>query len=198
MQTNDANDPKSLNTDDATTLAGAGVDVAGGSSENIAEGEKEEVEVVDIDGTAGADVTPVAGMKFVEEAPKPTEVPDLAALAEAKQKKEESSRDLEAQFNSELHDFKGPVKSAEPGVVPKPTTLAALLSKIQGKLGTKKASVKEELGSLKKMKDAIGHDIEEIKELEADEKKIEDEINKIETINQEVEAIEKDLAEKGK
>ena len=192
MQTNDANDPKSLNTDDATTLAGAGVDVAGGSDENIAEGEKEEVEVVDIDGTAGADTAP-AGMKFVEEPPKAA--PDVAAMAEAKQK-QESSRDLEAQFNSELHDVKAPMKPAEPGVVPKSTTLASLLSNIQGKLGTKKESVKEELGSLKKMKDAIGHDIEEIKELEADEKKLQDEINKIETINQEVESIERDLAEK--
>lgn len=193
MQNNPTDDSKSLNADDQTTLSGAGVDLAGGSDENIAENEKEEVEVVDIDSTTGAATDVPPGVKFIEQAPVPDKT-DLSALAEAKAvDMQPSSRDLEAEFNSELHDFKGPLKSPESAVMSKPSTLATLLQKIAGKLNSKKTSVKEELGSLKKMKDAIGHDIEEIKQLEDSEKKIKDEISKIESIKKEVEEIEETL-----
>lgn len=192
MQNNPTDDSKSLNADDQTTLSGAGVDLAGGSDENIAEGEKEEVEVMDIDSTTGAATDVPAGIKFVEQVPVPDKT-DLSALAEAKAHTQPSSDDLEAEFNSELHDMKGPLKSPESVVMNKPSTLAALLQKIGTKLSSKKTSVKEELGSLKKMKDAIGHDIEEIKQLEDSERKIKDEISKIESIKKEVEEIEETL-----
>lgn len=200
MNPDENSDPKTINTDDQNTLAGAGVDLSGGSDENIAEGEKdpgipapiEDSGVIDIDTSSQADVVKDVGIKFVSDEPKKDKT-DLSALAEA-QKKEVNSRDLEAQFNSELHDFKGPLKPVDDvAVMNKTVSLGTLLSKIQEKLGMKKASVKEELGGLKKMKDAIGKDIEEIKELEGSEQKVREEIGKIETIKKEVHDIEEKL-----
>lgn len=188
----DNNDPKTINSDDQNTMADAGVDIAGGSGENIAEGEKEEApEVMDIDSSADEMTAEKAGIKFIK-----SDKTDLSALAEAKNRVEPGSKELEAEFNSEFPDFKGSLKPEnEEAVMGKVTSLGTLLSKIQQKLGLKKSSVKQELGSLKKMKDAIGKDIEEIKELESSEQKIKEEIGKIESIRKEVEDIEVKLEE---
>ncbi len=188
----DNTDPKTINSDDQNTMADAGVDITGGSGENIAEGEKEQAsEVMDIDSSADDATAEKAGIKFVQ-----TDKTDLSAMAEAKQKAASDSRALEAEFKAEFPDFKGPLKpESENAVMGKVTSLGTLLAKIQEKLGLKKTSVREELGSLKKMKDAIGKDIEEIKELESSEQKIKEEIGKIESIRKEVEDIEEKLGE---
>lgn len=188
----DNNDPKTINSDDQNTMADAGVDIAGGSGENIAEGEKEEVpEVMDIDSSADEATAEKAGIKFVQ-----TDKTDLSGMAEAKQKAVSDSKALEAEFKAEFPDFKGSLKpESENAVMGKVSSLSALLTKIQEKLGFKKTSVREELGSLKKMKDAIGKDIEEIKKLESSEQKIKEEIGKIESIRKEVEDIEEKLGE---
>lgn len=199
MNPDDNNDPKTINADDQNTLAGAGVDLSGGSSENIAESETGVPEnsdsgLIDMDTPSDPAGVKDVGIKYVEEKPVvPTT--DLSGLAEAKQK-QQSSEELEAEFKSELHDFKGPLRPESDAVVMNKTvSLGTLLSRIQKKLMGKKASVKEELGSLKKMKDAIGKDIEEIKELESSEQKVRNEIVKIESIKKEVEEIESQMNE---
>lgn len=200
MNPDENSDPKTINSDDQNTLAGAGIDLSGGSTENIAEGEKEpesditnkDSGVIDMDSTAQAVDVKDVGIKFVS-LDTPPDKTDLSAMAEAKEKVAGSS-ELEAEFKSELHDLKGPLAPESPeAVMNKTTSLGELLSKIQQKLGMKKASVKEELGGLKKMKDAIGKDIQEIKELEGSEQKVREEIGKIETIRQEVKEIEEKL-----
>ena len=186
-------DGNSINQNDKTTLHGAGVDLSDTPIEPESEGEK----IVDIDGSIPLGSDPdleKSGVKFVE-----ADVPvtDLSALAEKKAKTVSSAaKDLEAEFRSELADFKGPLKpDGEKAVMEKSGTLRSMLTLVREKLGLKKKTVKSELESLKKMKDAITKDITTIKELEESENKINAELGKIDEIKKEVEEIEKDLAD---
>ena len=186
-------DDNSINQSDKTTLHGAGVDL----SDTPVEPEGIPEKIVDMDVAVPDEEDPdlkKSGVKFVsEETPKPI----VSAPTENKTKNENlNTKDLEAEFRSELADFKGPLKTGgEIGVMEKSGSLKAMLAKIQEKLGLKKKTVKSELESLKKMKDAITKDINEIKELEQSEGKINEELGKIEEIKKEVEEIEKDVAE---
>jgi CRISPR/Cas system CMR-associated protein Cmr5 small subunit len=107
-----------------------------------------------------------------------------------------SSKDLEAEFRSELSDAPKSSVSDQKTVLAKSESLSELLARIEEKLGHKKTAVKEELSSLKKMKDTIEKDITEIKDLEASEDKIKSEIEKIDSIRREVETIEEELNDK--
>lgn len=174
----------SINKSENETLVSAGIDLAGGSSENIAETS------VDVDGEMPKEEDmQTSGINFVHEENKE----DLSALAEEKMKA--TSKDLENEFKSELAESKASATVAHSGesIAPKKGNLSSILTKIQEKLGLKKKTVKDELGSLKKMKDSIARDIEEIKKLEASEGKIKEELDKIDSINEEVETIEKEL-----
>lgn len=173
---------------DKSTLHSAGVDL----SSTPVEPEGQEEKMVDIDGTTPAEGDAdlaKSGLKFVEEKapPKPN----------AENGKDRvSTADLEAEFRSELEEFRGPLKpDRDFGVFEKTGSLRTLLVKVQEKLGIKKKSVKSELESLKKMKDSITKDITEIKELEQSEAKINEELGKIESIKKEVEDIEHDLSD---
>lgn len=195
MTDDNNSDPKTINSDDQNTMAAAGVDLSGGSSEKIDEGEKEpEPEVVDIDSSASEDAAAKAGIKFMGPVITPDKT-DLSSLAEKKAAQQpDDSKALEKEFHSEMDGLGIQSKTdSEKAVMEKAGSLGELLKKIDEKLGFKKAGVKEELGSLKKMKDSIGKDIEEIKELEESEKKIKEEIGKIEAIKKEVEEIEEKL-----
>jgi hypothetical protein len=186
-------DSNSINQNDKTTLHGAGVDL----SDTPVEPEGAPEKILDIDG-ATPDVNDAdlqkSGVKFVTENVAKT---DLSTLAEKKMKSESiATKDLEAEFRSELADFKGPLKpDVEKSIIEKGGSLKSMLNRIQEKLGLKKKTVKTELESLKKMKDSITKDIGEIKELEESETKINQEIEKIESIKKEVEEIERDVAE---
>jgi chromosome segregation ATPase len=173
-------DDGSINKSDNDTLVSAGIDLSGGSSETISDAP------VDVDGEMPKDSEiKDSGINFVHENKE-----DLSSLAEEKMKA--TSKDLENEFKSSLSEVK-PVSSPSSTLAPKKGSLSTLLSKVQEKLGMKKKAVKDELGSLKKMKDAISEDIEEIKKLEASEGKIREEIEKIGSIEEEVQTIEKEF-----
>lgn len=204
--------PGPINDSDKQTLSGVGIDVSdvplrSEDDENSGVGEEK---VVDIDGSTpspeDADVAGT-GIHFVKEEPKINKE-DLSSLAESRMKSSPSTNsflpigarasadDLEKEFKSELGENKTKEVFNEDTVLKKSETLSELLERIEKKLNTKKSTVKEELSNLKKMKDTIGHDIEEIKDLEASEAKIKEEIEKIESIKEEVEDIEKEFNEK--
>lgn len=176
----------SVNDADAATLHSAGVDVDG------VDAPTEEV-VVDIPGDAVSDEDAKnVGIRFVE--PTPTAAPpvdhsDLSRLAEEKSR----GKDLEAEFRSSLSDAAAPAKKSGAGLAEKEGVMTSLLSKIREKLGLKKAKVREELASLKKMKDGIAEDIADIKELEESEEKIAEKMKKLDTIKGELEAIEDEV-----
>ncbi len=187
--------PGPINDSDKKTLQSAGVDVTNTPVEPEGEEDKAvsdtpEESVVDIDSNAkvmGEDDLQKTGIKFIKEENKE----DLSALAERRSKAAVGSKDLEEEFRSEL--AVGEKSTSNQEIEVKSSSLSALLAKIQNKLGAKKKSVKEELGNLKKMKDAISKDINEIKDLEESEKKIEEEVGKIESIKKEVEMIEEEF-----
>lgn len=190
--------PGPINDSDKQTLSGAGIDVSNTpleSEENEAAGVTGE-KIIDIDGTTpasgDADVEKT-GIKFVKEESKVNKE-DLSSLAESRLKA--SAEDLEKEFESELGETKTKEPFNEDVVLKKSETLAELLARIEKKLNIKKTSVKEELSNLKKMKDTISHDINEIKDLEASETKIKAEMEKIDSIREEVETIEKEFNEK--
>ncbi|MCC7469580.1 MAG: hypothetical protein IT284_00325 [Bacteroidetes bacterium] len=212
--TNDLN-KNSLGEDDKGVLHNAGVDVSTLPPEPDDENAKEEEVIIDID--SGVNVAEdqdlkKTGIKFVEDNKKINKE-DLSSLAEEKIKKEEVketvdvpkiqkpvnksesnvSADLEAEFKSELSSVSPSDISKE--ISQKAGTLSSLLSKIQEKLGIKKTKVKEELASLKKMKDGISQDISDIKELEESEEKIKTEIEKADNIKEEIQEIEKEVKE---
>lgn len=176
----------SVNDADAATLHSAGVDVDG-------VGAPAEEVVVDIAGAAVSDEDAKnVGIRFVE--PSPTAAPsvdhsDLSRLAEEKSR----GKDLEAEFRSSLSDAAAPAKKSSAGLAEKEGVMTSLLSKIREKLGLKKAKVREELASLKKMKDGIAEDIADIKELEESEEKIAEKMKKLDTIKGELEAIEDEV-----
>lgn len=191
--------PGPINDSDKKTLAGAGIDV----SDRPIKSEEEEAiapaeeKIIDIDGT-----TPLAedadiknsGIQFVKSEPAVNKE-DLSSLAEEKTKA--SSKDLEEEFRSELSDAPKSKKTTDhKAVLAKSESLSELLARIEDKLGHKKSEVKEELSSLKKMKDTIEKDITEIKDLEASEEKLKGEIDKIDAIREEVETIEEEFNEK--
>ncbi len=201
--------PGPINDSDKQTLSGAGIDVSNTpleSEENEAAGVTGE-KIIDIDGTTpasgDADVEKT-GIKFVKEESKVNpdtkdfgvrvNKEDLSSLAESRLKA--SAEDLEKEFESELGETKTKEPFNEDVVLKKSETLAELLARIEKKLNIKKTSVKEELSNLKKMKDTISHDINEIKDLEASETKIKAEMEKIDSIREEVETIEKEFNEK--
>lgn len=193
--------PGPINDSDKKTLAGAGVDVSDvplKSEEEENTGPIEEEKIIDIDGTVpeGSDADIVnSGIQFVKVAPAAPQNHDLSSLAEARMK--EGAKELEEEFRSELSPVKAPVKqTSQKEVLGKSESLSELLARIEDKLGHKKSEVKEELMSLKKMKDTIEKDITEIKDLEASEEKIKKEIEKIDSIRAEVETIEEELHDK--
>lgn len=180
-----------INEADKTTLHDAGVDVKG-----LAPAEEPAPAVVDIDGGAPTEEAADSdlqktGIKFVESAPRKE---DLSALAEQRdQMAASTARDLEDEFKSELSGI-------APKPVAKPTTeragsLKSLLDQIREKLGLKKKKVKDELDTLKKMKEGISADIADIKELEESEGKIEAGLQKMDSLAGEMEAIEKEVGE---
>lgn len=209
--TNDLN-KNSLGEGDKGVLHNAGVDVSTLPPEPDDENAKEEEVIIDID--SGVNVAEdqdlkKTGIKFVEDNKKINKE-DLSSLAEEKIKKEEVkdvpkpqapinksesnvSADLEAEFKSELSSVSSNDISKE--ISQRTGTLSSLLSKIQEKLGIKKTKVKEELASLKKMKDGISQDISDIKELEESEEKIKTEIEKADNIKEEIQEIEKEVKE---
>ncbi len=184
-------DDNAINDSDKTTLHDAGIDVSGLSVVKSVGNKKDSL--VDVDGSVPGENDEDlknTGIKFVEESRVNKE--DLSALAEAKS---QNAKDLEEEFRSELS---GALKSSpvsEKSVVEKGTTMAGLLSKISEKLGLKKKKVSAELQSLKKMKEGIQSDIEDIKELEESEEKIKAQLEKMDTFKSEIEAIEKEVDE---
>lgn len=189
--------PGPINDSDKQTLSGVGIDVSDTplrSEEDEAAGEEK---IIDIDGTTPTETdvdVAKTGIRFVKDEPKVNKE-DLSSLAESKMRA--SAEDLEKEFESEVGESR-PQKEPfnEDKVLAKSETLAELLARIEKKLNAKKTSVKEELGTLKKMKDTISHDISEIKDLEASEAKIKAEMDKIDSIREEVESIEKEFDEK--
>lgn len=181
-------DENSINDAEKSTLEGAGVDINGGSSEEIVD------KVVDVDMQVPKDEEMKdAGINFVS--PEEANKEDLSALAEEKMRA--TSAELENEFKSELAVTKSSQSPAdEKAFIAKKNSLSELLVKIQEKLGLKKSTVKKELGSLKEMKDSITKDIEEIKKLESSQGKIQEEMAKIDTISHEVEEIEEELTDK--
>lgn len=185
--------PGPINDSDKKTLAGAGVDVSDTplKSESDEMAMPEEEKLIDIDGTApdsgDADIAK-SGIKFVKDEPSVNKH-DLSAMAEEKMKG--SAKDLEEEFRSELSNAPKSKKSEDhKAILGKSESLSELLARIEDKLGHKKGEVKEELASLKKMKDTIEKDIAEIKDMEVSEEKLKEEIEKIEAIKEEVESIE--------
>jgi nicotinamide mononucleotide adenylyltransferase len=184
--------PGPINDADKKTLSSVGIDV-----DTNSENKEDEEKVVDI-GAASTDdsIVEKTGIQFVKESPKTPLVnkEDLSSLAESRAKS--SADDLEKEFKSEVGEVKTKPAFNEDEVIAKNETLAELLERIEKKLSAKKTTVKEELTTLKKMKDTISHDIGEIKDLEASEAKIKAEIQKIDSIREEVENIEKEFNEK--
>lgn len=192
------NYPGPINDSDKKTLQGAGVDV----SDTPIKSEEEENtgvvpdKIIDMDSSSTSSLdedVQKTGIQFVQNKPM-TNKHDLSALAEEKTKS--TAKELEEEFHSELREEKPSKPTDERAVLNKNETLSELLSRIDAKLRSKKETVQSELGNLKKMKDTISHDIEEIKDLEASESKIRSEIEKIDSIREEVETIEKELNEK--
>ncbi len=187
-------DDNSINDNDKSTLHDAGVDVSGLAVSKPAEEKKEGL--IDMDsGVLEANDLELqkTGIKFVEE--KPVNKEDLSALAEQKSRSVQNAKDLEEEFRSELSVTSKPSASSEKAVVEKISTMAGLLSKISEKLGLKKKKVGSELQNLKKMKEGIQADIEDIKELEESEEKIKAQLEKMDAIKSEIEAIEKEVGE---
>lgn len=184
--------PGPINDADKKTLSSVGIDV-----DTNLENKEDEEKVVDIGPVSTDDsIVEKTGIQFLKESPKAPLVnkEDLSSLAESRAKS--SADDLEKEFKSEVGEVKTKPSFNEDEVIAKNETLAELLERIEKKLSAKKTTVKEELTTLKKMKDTISHDIGEIKDLEASEAKIKAEIQKIDSIREEVENIEKEFNEK--
>lgn len=165
---------------DQNTMHNAGVDL-----------DNQQEEFVDIDSTKATendkDLKSV-GLKFVDNNSKINKE-DLSSLKEEKEKALHSS-DLEKEFTSTMVG-----RSTQTGTQPseRENRLNSLLEKIKEKLGIKKTEVRKELDDLKRVKEDISKDIENIKELEESEQKIEKELDKINLIKKEVEDIEKEV-----
>lgn len=189
-------DQTSINDSDKKTMHNAGIDLPSSDSSSDDADTTAPETVVDIDGGVPSPSDPdlqKTGIHFFD-SNKDLNKTDLSSLAEEKMKSA-NSKDLEAEFESQLGTFKSPSKDTAKIVGEKSKTMSGLLAKIQAKLGLKKNKVKEELGSLKKMKEGISQDISDIKELEESEEKIQAELQKIDTITEEMEAIEKEVDE---
>lgn len=202
MKTTTPNEGDAIPIEEKDALHNAGVDVGTGAFTSLAsDQDKKEIDetvvpdVVDIDSgipDAGDSDLAKTGIQFVDQNPVPSKT-DLSSLAE-KKRATLDSKDLEDEFKSQFSDSK--IAGKESGAVEiKTSSLSSLLAKIQDKLGVKKKSVKEELVNLKRMKDTIGKDIEDIKELEESEEKIKTEVAKIESIKAEVDSIEREVGE---
>lgn len=189
-----SSDDNSINDNDKSTLHDAGVDVSGLAAPKPDEEKKEAL--IDMDGSvpeSNDEDLKKTGIKFIEE--KPVNKEDLSALAEQKSRASQNAKDLEEEFRSELSGTAKTSVVSEKAVVEKISTMAGLLSKISEKLGLKKKKVGAELQNLKKMKEGIQEDIEDIKELEESEEKIKAQLQKMDTIKSEIEAIEKEVGE---
>jgi hypothetical protein len=147
--------PGPINDADKKTLSSVGIDV-----DTNSENKEDEEKVVDI-GAASTDdsIVEKTGIQFVKESPKTPLVnkEDLSSLAESRAKS--SADDLEKEFKSEVGEVKTKPAFNEDEVIAKNETLAELLERIEKKLSAKKTTVKEELTTLKKMKDALSLDI---------------------------------------
>lgn len=187
-------DDNAINDSDKSTLHDAGVDVSGLAVSAPAEDKKEVY--VDMDGSVpeqNDEDLKKTGIKFVE--PAPINKEDLSALAEQQSRAGQKAKDLEEEFRSELSGAPKAVPVSEKAVVEKMGSMSELLSKISEKLGLKKKKVGTELQNLKKMKEGIQADIEDIKELEESEEKIKAQLQKMDTIKSEIEAIEQEVKE---
>lgn len=200
MPTTKKGEDNSINDNDKTTLHDAGVDVAGlGIAPEVKDVPATDAPTINLDDSISDPESPdvkKTGIHFVSDTPAVNKE-DLSALAEEKMRMVEgNSKDLEAEFRSELSSLKASSKSSsEKDMSDRSASLGSLLSKIQEKLGLKKKNVKDELSSLKKMKDSISKDISDIKNLEDSEGKIRAEIDKIESITKEVDAIEEEFGQ---
>ena len=126
---------------------------------------------------------------------KPKQVPlNSEMVKQSPSTKEDSDiSDLENEFNKTVGQR--PASSGKGNLNEKITSLEAMLIKIKEKLGFKKKEVKEELESLKKVKEDIEEDIANIKELEESKQKIEEKLGKVEAISGEISEIEKEVKE---
>jgi chromosome segregation ATPase len=131
---------------------------------------------------------------IVEASKQETPAPKPEVLKKPEPEKSESEiSDLENEFNKTVGQR--PSSSEKGNLNEKITSLEAMLIKIKEKLGFKKKEVKEELESLKKVKEDIEEDIANIKELEESKQKIEEKLGKVEAISGEISEIEKEVKE---
>ncbi len=135
-------------------------------------------------------------IKPVVEAPKQEiQTPKVEDLKKPELEKSESEiSDLENEFNKTVGQTSTAI-SNKGSLNEKITSLEVMLIKIKEKLGFKKKEVKEELESLKKVKEDIEQDIASIKELEESKEKIEEQLGKVEAISGEISEIEKEVKE---
>jgi len=209
MDTDDKNQNNLITKEEDSTLHNAGVDMS------FKDAQSGDDSFIDIDkATVSNDDEDLnkVGLNFVE--PKNSEIEtqninreDLSSLSESMLKtkppeapaKTDSVFDLEKEFNQAVGDVspiitepKIPEKKEE-NLNEKVSGLQKMLDKIKEKLGIKKTEVRQELESLKKVKNNIEKDIENIKELEESEKKIESELSKVNEIKNEITEIEKEV-----